>query len=308
MDNQNSSNFNTLENIRIRDPFILPDKASRTYYLCMSIRIPGNGVGILTSKDLKKWQGPYTVFQIPDDFWSQESIWAPELHEYKGKYYLFLTFNTNDKLSEQWPNWPPRVKRGTQVLVSDSPFGPFKPFYNHAHTTADMMTLDGTLWVEDNAPYMIYCHEWVQIRDGTVELIKLKDDLSEVLGNPVVLFRGSDAPWERQGTDPYSDAYVTDGPFLYRTKAGKLLMIWSSFSPTGYTTGIAISDSDKVKGPWTQLSEPLFKDDGGHGMIFRRFDGTLMLVLHQPNRGPDEKARLFELDDTGDSIRIIRCF
>jgi hypothetical protein len=41
-----------------------------------------------------------------------------------------------------------------------------------------MMTLDGTLWVEDELPYMVFCHEWVQIKDGTVESVRLKDDLS----------------------------------------------------------------------------------------------------------------------------------
>ena len=81
-------------------------------------------------------------------------------------------------------------------------------------------------------------------------------------------------------------------------------MIWSSFTPTGYTTGIAISQSGKVHGPWNHQPEPLFKDDGGHGTIFRTFDGTLMLVLHCPNRGPHERAHLFELEDTGTTIRI----
>jgi len=103
---------------------------------------------------------------------------------------------------------------------------------------------------------------------------------------------------------PYAGAYVTDGPFLYRTTAGKLLMIWSSFGAGGYATGIAVSASGKVRGPWTQVPEPLFATDGGHGMIFRRFDGQWMLTLHQPNRSPDERARLFELEDTGDLARL----
>lgn len=48
----------------------------------------------------------------------------------------------------------------------------------------------------------------------------------------------------------------------------------------------------------------LFSDDGGHGMIFKRFDGQLMLVLHQPNKRPNERGRLFELEDTGEALRI----
>lgn len=81
-------------------------------------------------------------------------------------------------------------------------------------------------------------------------------------------------------------------------------MLWSSGGAQGYTTGIAVSQSGKIEGPWTQVREPLFQADGGHAMIFKQFDGTLMLVLHQPNRGRLERARLFELEDTGDSIRI----
>ena len=131
-------------------------------------------------------------------------------------------------------------------------------------------------------------------------MIQLTDDLSRVVGHPTTLFKASDAPW----TPPKKDRYVTDGPCLYRTKTGRLLMIWSSFTATGYTTGIAISQSGKVHGPWTHQSEPLFKHDGGHGCLFRAFDGTLRLTLHSPNRGPRERALLFQLEDTGATIRI----
>jgi len=39
-------------------------------------------------------------------------------------------------------------------------------------------------------------------------------------------------------------------------------------------------------------------------MIFKRFDGQLMLVLDQPNKNPNERARFFELEDTGDTLKI----
>jgi len=295
----------TLPETRLRDPFILADEASQTYYLLTAIiRPPGpnrHGVCVLTSKDLETWRGPYPIFTIEPDFWAQGSVWAPEMHFYQGRYYLFATMNGSEKLADEpWPNWPAKTQRGTQVLVADSPLGPFRPFQNRAHPDPNLMTLDGTLWVEDGIPYMIYCHEWVQIKDGTIDLIRLKDDLSDVVGDPVTLFKASDAPW----TPPGRDSYVTDGPCLYRTKAGTLLMIWSSFTATGYTTGVAVSESGKVRGPWRHQSEPLFTDDGGHGCIFRAFDGTLMLTLHSPNRSGRERALLFELEDVGTTIRI----
>ena len=120
--------------------------------------------------------------------------------------------------------------------------------------------------VEQGHQYMVYCHEWVQVRDGGMKLLPLSEDLSEPVGPPQLLFRGSDAPWAPQGRD----RYITDGPALYRSKSGKLFMLWSGFSGTGYTTGIAIWDSGKVVGPWRQQSEAFFRKDGDHAMVFRR--------------------------------------
>lgn len=295
----------TLAQTRLRDPFILADDATQTYYMVTSSVKPAglaaNTVSVLTSKDLRTWTGPYTVFEIGPGFWAQGHIWAPEMHLYKGRYYLFATMNGSRRLADEpWPDWPEKTARGTQVLFADSPMGPFQPFADRSHTDPDIMALDGTLWIEDGIPYMVYCHEWVQIKDGTIELVRLKDDLSDVVGPPVTLFKASDAPWTPEGRD----RYVTDGPFLYRTRTARLLMIWSSFTDSGYTTGIAASTSGRVQGPWIHLPEPLFREDGGHGMIFRAFDGTLMLLLHSPNRSPHERARLLTLRDVGDTLQI----
>lgn len=294
-----------LADVRLRDCCIWPDTNAQIYYLVSSTGHHGpNGrpaVIEYTSKDLKSWIGPRVIFEVPADFWAQRGIWAPELHEYKSKFYLFVTFNTDDKFPEQWRNWPPRVKRGSQILVSDSPAGPFKPFANHSTLPADMMTLDGTFWMEDGIPYMVFSHEWVQITDGRMEYIQLKDDLSDTVGEPQWMFQASDAPWLQK-----SDIgnRVTDGPYLYRTKTGKLLMVWSGFGRGGYSVGISVSKSGKLAGPWLQQAQPLFEKDGGHPMLFHRFDGQLMLLLHSPNEPPYERARLFEVKDLGDTLRI----
>lgn len=285
-----------LAQIHVRDPFVLPVAQEGTYYLVSS---SGGSVIVRQSKDLASWSEPKTVFTIPEAFWGTAHIWAPEMHAYRGRYYLFATFMNNKPIGEQWTNWPPRIHRGTQVLVADSPLGPFQPFANRSHTPTNEMALDGTLWVEGGVPYMVYCHEWVQVRDGGMNLIRLTEDLSATSGEPRLLFKGSAAPWAPRGRDHY----VTDGPALYRSKSGKLFMLWSSFSETGYTTGLAISDSGNVAGPWRQQSDPFFREDGGHPMIFRRFDGQLMVSLHSPNRSPDERCRLIEVEDTGETLR-----
>ena len=100
-------------------------------------------------------------------------------------------------------------------------------------------------------------------------------------------------------------AYVTDGPFVYRTRSGRLAMLWSSYGTDKYTQGVWYSDSGRVHGLWTQVDKPLFADDGGHGMLFETFDGRLVVVLHQSNR-KIERARFFEIEDTGETIRLAK--
>lgn len=294
-----------LSDIRWRDMCILPDPSTSTYYI---VGPGGRGVRSYSSKDLINWEGPKMIYSAPPDVWGNIpiiSIWAPEMHLYRGKYYLFLTFDTRNKFSEQWRNWLPRVTRGSQILKGDSPEGPFQPFYNHSTLPADMMTLDGTLWVEDGIPYMVYCHEWVQVTNGAVGYVQLRDDLSDTAGVPKNLFRGSEAPWGKI-SEQYG-CHVTDGPYLYTGKTGKLYMIWTSGGNKGNALGIAISDSGKLAGPWRQQAEPVYNENGGHGMLFKTFDGKLMMILHSPYNG-NTRARIFEMEDTGETLRIVREF
>ena len=302
-----------LADVMMRDAAVLPDSATGTYYIVASARVPGGGVRAYASKDLVNWEGPHIIYQAPPEMWGSDvsirSVWAPEMHEYEGRYYLFLTFDSNWELPEQWDQWftwPARVRRASQVLVSESPLGPFLPFSNEPTLPADMMTLDATLWVEDGVPFMVFCHEWVQIVDGAVSMVQLQPDLSAIVGEPEVLFRGSAGPWAHNA--PPHRSWVTDGPWLHRSHSGKLFMLWSGFGPGGYTVGIAVSESGRLAGPWVQQAEPIYADDGGHPMLFRTFDGKLMMTLHSPNSGADQRIHFFEMEDTGETLRIVRRF
>jgi hypothetical protein len=309
-----------LSDFYAHDPFILAYKQNKTYYLYTAAgpRQTGSnrwGVVAYESKDLASWDGPKVVFTVPDGIWANpaDGAWAPEVHEYKGKYYLFVTLHNNSKLiAEPAPVTHPVYQgkpavphlRGTQIFISDSPEGPFELLGRNAAPPADFMTLDGTLYVEDGIPYMIYAHEWIQILDGTMEAIRLSPDLSAAAGEPFYLFKASDAPWleDQQKVSNKPRTYVTDGPFLYKTKTGRLLMLWSSYRDGLYVEAVAYSLTGKLRGPWRQ-GAPLVGDDSGHGMLFRTFEGKLMLVLHQPFHRAH--AKLFEMEDAGDSLVVV---
>lgn len=297
------------EEIRIRDPFIYADAATKTYYLYAQSENRANsgykGVEVYASKDLANWQPPQAVLSLPDDA-DIAMVWAPEMHEYNGAFYLFVTLTYHRTLQERKPvdsaRWPAMHVRGTHVFRADQPTGPFKPLRNGSHTPEDWMALDGTLFVEDGTPYMVFCHEWVQTIDGTMDVVQLKNDLSGTVGKPELLFKASDVPGAR--TDPKAGK-VTDGCFLYRSpKSGKLFMIWSTFIPgSDYCVLLTESQSGRVRGPWIN-QKPIYKENGGHGMLFRSFDGRLLMALHQPNSRAKERLHLFHVVDTGQTLEV----
>ncbi len=269
-----------LNEINIRDPFVLSHGGK--YYLygtrgadCWG---PADGFDVYVSEDLKNWQGPHVCFHNDGSFWADRNYWAPEVHVWKGGFYMFASFK-NEKL-----------RRGTAILRADTPLGPFRPHSDGRVTPPDWECLDGTFYVSNaGRPYMVFCHEWVQAGDGEVCAMPLTEDLKAADGEPRVIFRASDAPWSK--TMHHSsgvDGCVTDGPFLWRTEQGTLECLWAGFSESGYTEGVAVSDNGDIDGHFTQ-ADPIFTRDGGHGMVFRARDGQLYLALHSPNRHLEER-------------------
>lgn len=298
-----------IDSIRLSDPFILADKNTSTYYMT------GTGGLLWKSKDLKKWTGPFVVAKTDSTSWmgAHPMIWAAEIHYYKGRYYYFATFtNRNVKIDTVKGNVIER--RACHVLVSDKAEGPYVPFGDPVYLPANKPTLDATFWIDkDGKPYMIYCHEWLQNWNGTVEKIELKKDLSGTIGEGKILFRAKESPWSKEKDENGNIVpnKVTDGPFLFRTQTGKLGMIWTSWVFDVYTQGVAYSQSGTLNGPWIQEKEPVTPPDFGHGMLFRTFEGKLLMVLHSHKNVNGRYIRvphLFEVDDSGDKIIVGKPF
>lgn len=294
-----------LDSIRLSDPFILADKKTKTYYMT------GTGGSMWTSKDLRKWTGPYKVTETDPNSWMGPNpmIWAAELHQVNGKYYYFATFtNQAVKIDTVMSNVIER--RACHVLVADNPMGPYLPMEHRFYLPADKPTLDATLWYDTNKkPYMVYCHEWLQNRNGTVEKIELAPDMSGTVGEGKILFRASDSPWSRENTDDGSvkPNMVTDGPFLFKTGKGKLGMIWTSWVHDIYTQGVAYSESGTLDGPWIQESEPITPPNYGHGMIFRDFKGNWLMCIHSHAKVDGNTIRiphLFKIDRNGEKLKL----
>lgn len=294
-----------LDSIRLSDPFILADHKTEMYYMT------GTGGMLWKSRDLKLWEGPFQVAQTDPKSWMgpHPMIWAAELHEYKGKYYYFATFTNRDiKIDTVKGNVIER--RASHILLSDKPDGPYVPMKDATYLPANKPTLDGTFWIDkDGKPYMIYCYEWLQNWNGTIEKIELKPDLSGSVGNGKVLFRANDSPSSREKDESGNDRpnKVTDGPYLFLTQTGRLGMIWTSWVYSVYTQGVAYSKSGTLDGPWIQEKVPVTPPNFGHGMIFKTLQGKLLMAVHshQDINGHYRRVpHLFEVDDSGDKLIV----
>ncbi|MDD6284756.1 MAG: glycoside hydrolase family 43 protein [Firmicutes bacterium] len=276
-----------LSEIYIRDPFILPYDGR--YYL---FGTPGqyswagqDGFYCHISDDLENWSEPIHCFEAPDGFWATEHYWAPEVHYYNGRFFMFASFFAKGHM------------RAVQVLAADKPEGPYE-VWSCPLTPNDWMCLDGTLYVENGVPYMIFCHEWVQVSDGEMCIVRLTDDLKGTVGQPRVLFKASQTGWS---SPKISGGLVTDGPYMHTCADGRLIMIWSSYDENGYVEAVAYSDNGSVNGEWKHCQKTMSSVNGGHGMIFKTFDGEMLFTMHHPN-GPagSERAAIMKLAEIPD--------
>ena len=296
-----------LDSIRLSDPAILADQKTKMYYMT------GTGGMMWRSTDLKLWEGPFRVTEFEADSWmgARPMIWAAELHQTgTGWYYYFATF-TNQAVKIGTVKGNVIERRASQVLRADNPMGPYRAFGDATYLPADRPTLDGTYWKDkDGKPYMVFCGEWLQNWNGTIEKIELKPDLSGTVGEPKVLFRASDSPWSRERDDQGKITWnkVTDGPYLFRTETGRLGMVWTSWVFDVYTQGVAYSESGTLDGPWIQEPDPITPPGYGHSMLFQRFDGQWMMSVHhhsQDARGRTVRIpHLFEVDLSGDKLVV----
>ena len=156
----------SVNDIQIRDPFVLTVPEEGCYYLYGTTDEDpwsgrAQGFRAYKSRDLENWEGPYTVFTPPPDFWADRNFWAPEVHRYRGAYYMPASFKSAEH------------RRAVHILWSRNPLGPFLPLSPEPVTPEGWECLDGTLyWDETDSPWLIFSHEW------TLSLI-------HILSNPV---------------------------------------------------------------------------------------------------------------------------
>jgi arabinan endo-1,5-alpha-L-arabinosidase len=299
------------DDIHMRDPFVFTCRKENKYYLFGTTFADGCGdkdpiFEVYCSENLIDWEGPYVAFQPPKGFWGVRHYWAPEVFEMNGRYYMFASFKGG--IGEH---------RGTGILVSDHPAGPYIPHSDGPITPADSECLDGTYFEDrEGQKWIIYCHEWTEIYEGKIKALRLSDDLKTSHGEPVEILNAAKMPWIRHFGDSRIEktGYLTDAPFMYKAQNGDLVMLWSSYSVPdfgdvglgGYTVAVARSKNGMITGEWTHDKKLLLDRNAGHSSLFHDLEGQLYLCTHYPDTPHGSERPLFiKAEEIENGIRIL---
>ncbi len=269
-----------------------------------------------SSPDLKTWTKHPKVLSAADVAWAHCCLWAPDIHEKDGKYYLFFAANeprpvenaltTNVAELQKFKTLTPqpfghRKYGGIGVAVADRPEGPYrdligKPLVDQFWNGAQ--PIDQYVFTYKGAWYMLY-GSW-----GRCNLVKLAPDFKSLL------------PFE-DGTlwrDMTPEGYC-EGSVLFERKG-----VWYFMYSTGdwtrdnYRVNYSVGNSPfgpfTFKGSVLSSQRPLATGAGHHSVV--RLPGTdeWYICYHRrpiPSLSPHHRVTCIdrlEFDEKGDILPI----
>ena len=185
---------------------------------------------LYTSTDMVNWTDHGPVASLKDFVWRKRDngAWAQQVVERDGKFYMYCPLHGN----------------GIGVLVSDSPYGPFKdpigkPIVWQQEHWED---IDPTVWIDDDGQAYMY---W---GNPNLYYVKLNKDMISYSGDIVKVGKLE---------------HYQEGPWFYK-RNGKYYLAYAS---TCCPEGIGYAMSDSPTGPWEvkgYIMAPTDRTRGNH--------------------------------------------
>lgn len=276
---------NPVSNITgIGDPFVLTHDS--VYYMyCTSETSLKKGFYVWTSKDLVNWKKQdFALSNDTPGVLGINRFWAPEVVEYKGKFYMTYSAGDTDNVLKLC------------LAVSDHPLGPFKsyqsPWYDHK-----LNHIDATIFIEGNKAYTYFVRDcstnFINERSTSqIFVAQLSDDLKTFVTEPKLVIT-PDQPYE----DINGTRLWNEGPFVLKHE-GKYYM---TYSANGFNTNeycVAYATADNPFGPWTKAKEnPILKANmaigvsgPGHNSFAYSPNGKELFMIYHAHTFPDKPS------------------
>ena len=268
--------------VPVADPFVFFENG--TYYLYGTDEQRGSGYGfpVLTSTDLVNWEFKGYAFHKTEDTWTQINYWGPEVVKVGKDYYMYFNGSPNKKAGAPF-NMHLCIAKGK------SPLGPFKelkvPFYK---APAPDEAIDQTVFIDDDGqPFLVFTQ--VTFGRNDIRIVKLKDNLTEFDGEPVLLITPTQE-WESRAWNGHK---VAEGGYIFKRKGYYYLTYTANdFQDPNYCIGYATSKNPF--GPWEKydgnpiLSKTDVVHGPGNGMFVKSPDGKETFIVYHTHCKPGQ--------------------
>lgn len=219
-----------------------------------------DGFKVFTSTDKQRWQDKGYVLKKGESF-GTSGFWAPQVFEYKHKFYIAYTANEH-----------------IAIAVADSPLGPFTQ--QHLQTISNVRMIDPYVFFDNDKIYLYH----VRLDAGNrIYVAEMNGQLTGI--NPATLKECISATEKWEDTQDVKWK-VAEGPTVIKYK-GWYYLIYSAndFRNTDYAVGYAVSRSPL--GPWQKYSgNPILSkkhvgiNGPGHGDVLMDKNGGMGYVFH----------------------------
>ena len=219
---------------------------------------------LLHSRDLVNWTLEGSVFEEPPA-WSAGSYWAPEISEYRGKFFVYYTA---------------RKKNGPLCVAVATASKPAGPWADHGPLVCqDAGSIDASAATgEDGRRYLVWKEDGNSRKQATpLWLQPFSDDGTSLAGTAAEILR-NDAPWEKN---------LVEGPFILQ-RDGWFYLFYSAAGCCGRTCDyrLGVARARKIGGPYDRdPANPILQgNDGwkcpGHGSVVTLADRRTFLLYH----------------------------
>ena len=166
---------------------------------------------LYTSTDMVNWTDHGAVASLENFSWAPKNgAWAQQVIARNGKFYMYCPIHL----------------KGIGVLVSDSPYGPFKDPLGKPMISQGIDDIDPTVFIDDDGQAYMY---W---GNPNCWFVKLNNDMTSYSGQIVKI--------------DSKPANYQEGPWFYKRNGHYYL----AYSSTCCPEGIGYAMSDSPTGPW----------------------------------------------------------
>lgn len=260
---------------------------------------------------------------IPTDPKNKRNLWAPEIHNINGKWYIYYAADDGHNVNHQ-----------LYVLENDSK-DPFEgEFVMKGRISTDKdnnWAIDGSLFEHKGNLYMVWSGwETRPVKDETQCIYIAKMANPWTLGSERVMISKPEFDWERHykfldGSAPANAVFVNEGPQSLMSPDGKYVhlaysasAVWTPYYALGLLT--ADADADLLDpSSWKKSPKPLFSqspENGvygpGHNSFFKSPDGKEDYILYHardtqvdpPGKGDTRTPRAQKISWTAEGYPV----